>query len=298
MKKFLITVVLICSGTMAYAQLVDVESVQQIRLSENVIVNHPTISPDGSFAVVSDLASTALRRVDLATGKVDLITDNGSGVDVRISPDYQNVVYRQITTGKNRLRYTALKAYNFASGSVQQVLKPSRNLNGVAFNGTDVVAIEKGRARTKSLGKAKENRPVVSISQGHLNITINGKTTTLDPQGRSSYLWPSISPDGTKILYWAAYRGCFVCDLDGSNPLSLGELRAARWLDNNTVVGQRDRDNGEFITESRLIAADLKGTEQVLTDDSVVALNPSVSTDGKKIAFATNKGELYILNLK
>jgi len=28
----------------------------------------------------------------------------------------------------------------------------------------------------------------------------------------------------------------------------------------------------------------------VLTDDSVVALNPSVSTDGKKIAFATNKG--------
>ncbi len=150
MKKFLITVALICSGTMAYAQLVDVESVQQIRLSENVIVNHPTISPDGSFAVVSDLASTALRRVDLATGKVDLITDNGSGVDVRISPDNQNVVYRQITTGKNRLRYTALKAYNFASGSVQQVLKPSRNLNGVAFNGTDVVAIEKGRARTKS----------------------------------------------------------------------------------------------------------------------------------------------------
>lgn len=47
-----------------------------------------------------------------------------------------------------------------------------------------------------------------------------------------------------------------------------------------------------------MIAADLKGTEQVLTDDSVVALNPSVSTDGKKIAFATNKGELYVLNLK
>lgn len=122
MKKFFITVALICSGTMAYAQLVDVESVQQIRLSENVIVNHPTISPDGSFAVVSDLASTALRRVDLATGKVDLITDNGSGVDVRISPDNQNVVYRQITTSKNHLRYTALKAYNFASRSEQQVL--------------------------------------------------------------------------------------------------------------------------------------------------------------------------------
>ena len=136
MKKFFITVALICSGTMAYAQLVDVESVQQIRLSENVIVNHPTISPDGSFAVVSDLASTALRRVDLATGKVDLITDNGSGVDVRISPDNQNVVYRQITTSKNHLRYTALKAYNFTSRSEQQVLKPSRNLNGVAFNGT------------------------------------------------------------------------------------------------------------------------------------------------------------------
>ena len=38
MKKFFITVALICSGTMAYAQLVDVESVQQIRLSENVLI--------------------------------------------------------------------------------------------------------------------------------------------------------------------------------------------------------------------------------------------------------------------
>ncbi|MDE6266058.1 MAG: hypothetical protein K2M07_01740 [Muribaculaceae bacterium] len=298
MKKFFISAALICSGFMAYAQLVNVESVQRVNLPSTLAVNKATISPDGTFAVVSDLGSTALNSVDLASGRVSTITDNGSGVDVRISDDNQTVVYRQITTNKNHLRQTAVRAHDMSTGSEQQILKPTRNLNGVAINGTEVVAIEKGKARTKNLGKNKVSRPVVSIQEGHLNVTVNGKTTTLDPQGRSSYLWPSLSPDGTKVLYWVAFEGCFVCDLDGSNPVKLGELRAARWINDNLVVGQRDHDNGDYITDSELIASDLNGTKQVLTDASVVALNPSVSADGKKIAFTTNKGELYILNLK
>lgn len=298
MKKIFITAALICSGFMANAQLIDVESVQQVNLDSKVIVNKPTISPDGTFAVVSDLGSSALNRVDLATGRVSLITNNGSGVDLQISEDGQTVVYRQVTTDKKHLRHTAVRSHNLASGAEQEILKPSRNLNGVAINGTEVVVIEKGRAKAKNLGKNKIARPVVSIQEGHLNITVNGKTRTLDPQGRSSYLWPALSPDGTKIVYWVAYEGCFVCDLDGSNPVRLGELRAARWIDNNTIVGQCDHDNGEYILESQLIASDLSGKRQILTDASVIALNPSVSADGKKIAFSTDKGELFVINIK
>ncbi|MDE7153162.1 MAG: hypothetical protein K2O00_01805 [Muribaculaceae bacterium] len=298
MKKIFISALLICSGLLANAQLVNVESVQRINLDGKVIVNKPTISPDGTFAVVSDLGSSALNRVDLATGKLTLITDNGSGVDLQISEDGQTVVYRQVTTDKHHLRRTAVRSHNLANGAEQEILKPSRSLNGVAINGTEVVAIEKGRAKSKNLGKNKIARPVVSIQEGHLNVTVNGKTRTLDPQGRSSYLWPALSPDGTKIVYWVAYEGCFVCDLDGSNPVSLGELRAARWIDNNTIVGQCDHDNGEYILESELIASDLNGKRQVLTDASVIALNPSVSADGKKIAFSTDKGELFVINLK
>ncbi|MDE6463924.1 MAG: hypothetical protein K2L16_04750, partial [Muribaculaceae bacterium] len=127
---------------------------------------------------------------------------------------------------------------------------------------------------------------------------VDGRTVTLDPQGRGSYLWPQLSPDGTKIVYYLAGRGCFVCDTDGSNVRPLGMLRAAKWLDNETIVGMNDVDDGEFITSSSIIASNLEGVRQTLTSDDVIALYPSASADGRNIAFATPEGRLFIINLK
>ena len=95
-----------------------------------------------------------------------------------------------------------------------------------------------------------------------------------------------------------AYKGCYVCNIDGSNPISLGELRAARWLGNDMVVGMKDKDNGQFVTSSSLIVADLKGNRQTITESNMIAMYPSTSTDGKHIAFVSGEGELYVINLK
>ena len=75
-------------------------------------------------------------------------------------------------------------------------------------------------------------------------------------------------------------------------------LRAAKWLGNDMVVGMNDVDNGEFVTSSAIVASDLKGNRQELTNETLIAMYPSVSADGKKIAFATAEGELFIINLK
>ena len=162
-----------------------------------------------------------------------------------------------------------------------------------------MVAVEKGKLRTKNLGATKlAAKPAVAINQGHLTVTVNGKTTNIDPQGRSSYLWPALSPDGKKIVYYAAYLGCFVCNLDGSNPVSLGNLRAAKWLDDNTVVGMRDADNGDYVTESVVLAKSLDGKETKLTPETMIAMYPTATADGKKVAFSTVQGEVYVINLK
>lgn len=50
--------------------------------------------------------------------------------------------------------------------------------------------------------------------------------------------------------------------------------------------------------KSAIVAADLRGTLQTLTDESIIGLNPTVSADGSRIAFATAAGELYVINLK
>lgn len=300
MKKQLIAAILAFAGVAASAQLVEVNSMQRVDVPEGMIVSVPTISPDGSFIVVSDAAGNGLTKISVDGSAPVRITDNASPYDVLISADGSKIVYRQSTIGKDRLRYTALKSFDMAKKAETVLVKPSRNLNaGVTLAGNTVTAIEKGKTKVKKLASGDSKAaPVVSINYGHLDYTANGRTVTLDPQGRGSYLWPALSPDGTKVVYYLAGRGCFVCNVDGTDAKPLGLLRAAKWLNNDIVVGMNDHDNGEFVTSSNLVAADLNGNRQVITDDTLIAMYPTMSADGKKIAFATPQGELFIINLK
>ena len=72
-------------------------------------------------------------------------------------------------------------------------------------------------------------------------------------------------------------------------------MRAPVWYDDNTIVGMMDKDDGEFIYASTIVAATLEGTTQVLTDDSSIAMYPH-ATSGK-IVFSTPAGEAFIINV-
>lgn len=300
MKKILISAMLLLAGFGVNAQLLEVNSMQRVNMPEGMYVAIPTISPDGSYVVVSDLATDGLTKISLDGSAPVTVCTNGNGLDVRFSADGKQVIFRQSTVDRNHLRKTALKSVDLTTGKETQIVAPSRNLNaGIAVEGNTVTAVENGRAKVRRLGTGSSTAaPVVSINYGHLTYTANGKTVTLDPQGRGSYIWPTLSPDGSKIAYYLSGGGCYVCNTDGSNPIHMGELRAAKWLDNNTLVGMKDTDNGEFTTASEIVAVNLQGTRQVLTTDSHVAMYPSASADGKKIAFSTPAGELYIINIK
>lgn len=296
MKKIFISALLLTAGLLSSAQVVTVKSCTKVNLPQGTFAESPVISPDGKSVAFQH--GSALECVDLTTGKTVKLTDNGLGYNLTFTEDGSKVIFRQRTVNKNGLSYTALKSVSANGGNETVLVKPSRNLEGVSVSGTDVIAIEKKKAHKKSLGTLKgASRPTVSIEKGHLNVTVNGKTTTIDPQGRGSYLWPQVSPDGKKIVYFLVHKGCFVCNIDGSNPVSLKELRAANWLDNNTVIGMLDRDNGEFVTSSALVAKTIDGKAQTVTPDSMIAMYPSANADGSKVAFVSEKGELYILEL-
>ncbi len=300
MKKLLISALALMASLGMSAQLLTINSMEKVALPEGLYVNVPTMSPDGSFVVVSDVASDGLTQVMLDGTPAKAIAASASGYDVRISQDGSQVVYRQSTVGKDNLRYTSLRSVSLLNGKEVEIVKPSRRLNaGIALAGNTVTAVENGRARVRKLdGGSAEASAVVSINYGHLDYTKDGKTVTLDPQGRGSYLWPQLSPDGTKVVYYLAGRGCFVCNVDGSNPIALGMLRAAKWLNNEIVVGMNDVDDGESVQTSSVIASNLAGVRQVLTTDAVIAMYPTASADGHRVAFATPQGELYIMNIK
>ena len=298
MKKILLSALLLCSGVMGYAQLLNVQSIEKVALPSEVTVEKATISPNGDFVVIAQQGKAGIHRLDLNTKSVKTIAESGIMHDLKISSDGQTVVYREARVNEKRLRQIALKAFDLKRGTESMIVPFCRDLQGVALVNDNIIAVNSEKLTAKSLngGEAKVTMPVASIRYGQL--CIDGKV--ISPQGTTgnSYMWASVSPDGTRVLYFLASSGCYVANIDGSNPVCLGSLHAPRWYDNNTVVGMYDRDNGHEIYASRLVAVSADGkVKQNLTDDASLALFPSISEAGDKISYTTPAGELFIINI-
>ncbi|MBR3765768.1 MAG: hypothetical protein IKL11_01220 [Muribaculaceae bacterium] len=294
MKKVFISAMLLCSSVLGFAQLVEIQSVDKIDLPEGVSVNQATISPDGSFVVFSQNAKGGLHKMDLASKEINMISANGNSFDLKIASD-GTVVFRESRTAENKLRYTSLKAVD-ARGLETTLVAPTRDLNGFAVNGTNVMTVDNNKVEAKSLnGGVAVQMPVASIRYGQL--CIDGKVISPNGQDGASYLWPSISPNGTKVCYYLATKGCYVANIDGSDPVFVGAIRAAKWLNDLTVVGMHDIDDGSVVTSSKLVVASIDGkTAQDITVKESLAMFPT--TNGKRIAYSTPMGDLFIINLK
>lgn len=295
MKKIFITAaVVLATFTMSAKVFENVGPVQQV---QGITVDAPVISADGSFVVSA--STNGLDKIDLASGKAETIVKGSGFSRVALSPDGNTVVYAKTTYDKNHLSYKSLEATDIATGKTQTLVKASRDLAaGVALGNTEVKAVNDGRMAKKSINKgaqASAQLPVVAINKGHL--TVDGKT--IDPQGKGSYLWPQLSPDGKKIVYWLTYRGCFTCNIDGTDVRPVGGIRAAVWAGNDAVVGMVEQDaNAQVLTASKLVAIDLNsGEEQTLTPESVIAMYPSVDTNANRVAFTDPEGNLYFINI-
>ena len=295
MRKILFAMALGFSVS-AMAQVLNVTSIEQVNLPERATV--AAISPQGDYVLLTSATNQGLAKLDLTTHQSQVLsTAPSAGHNVKISPDGQTVVYREGSFNKKHLRLSSLKSVNLATGARQELVKPTRDLQGYAVDATSAGVVNKGKFSKKAIGNAKaQNVPVLSIDKGQLMITLNGKTRKLSPNGdQFSYMWASLSPDGTKVLYYQAAHGAYVCNLDGSNVRKVGKMRAPVWYDDNTVVGMIDLDDGEFIYASTIVAATLDGTTQTLTDDATIAMYPHAANG--KIAFSTPAGEAYIINV-
>lgn len=280
MRKTVIAGLALFMAALCQAGLPSVQSIEKVNLPAGMTVSMATISPNGDYAVVSSLSGTGLQRVDLTTGEVTEISQNASPLSVEISADGKDVIYREASYDKDHRRFVTLKSFNAERGESKTLVD-----------------------RTRSMRKVKADyagRASLSIEYGKLYVTTPaGKTYEIAPLGKecNSYLWPTLSPAGTKVLAFGVGTGAFVCDLEGNNVKTLGMYRAPQWLDNETVVAMDDYDNGVVTVKSTIMALSADGKEKAaLTGDDVVAVFPTPATG--KVAFTTPTGEMYIINLK
>ena len=279
MKKILLLVVALVS-VMASAQVLEVASVEKLNIPQNADSKIVGIAPDGTYVLISSQTNKGLQRFDLVSENVIKLTDaEGAGFGVEISADSKNVTYREVTYAADHSRMATLVSQDMATAQKTTLVKSTRDMQ---------------RARSRQAVS-----PVVFIQNGELMITVGTMSKVLSPNGQGrSYLWPSLSPDGTKVLYHLAGNGTWVCNVDGTNAKRIGSFRAPKWYNNNVVVGMNDLDNGHVVTSSEIVVYTLDGKNQVLTNNAIMAMYPYVSADGKKIVCSTPNGEAYLINLK
>ena len=304
MKKFLLGI-LVAASQFATAQIVDVVSMRQLPADMGTFY-FPTVSPQGDYLLVSDTGYKGLVKIDLATNKkVVLSTASSAGYYPSISSDGKKIAFRE-DSYQNNLRYVSVKSLDLSSSKVvaKEEMKPCRNFSGMQMaNG--LLKIAQGKKETlkkmeRAAGRMSEP-PMLVIEDMLMVIYKNGIRTEIVPNGKDkTYIWASISPDGKKIVYTVTTPPVctYVCDMDGKNPVALGQLNAPQWLGNNCVIGMNDKDDGHVVTSSSVEVVSIDGkVRRRLTPDSMKAMYPSASADGKVVAFHTLAGEIYVMNI-
>lgn len=287
--------------TPAWAQLLKVNSIEKVPVPHSdSTAQVAAISPAGNYLLLCSQAQEGLVKWDIASATSTVLTNaRGAGFNTRISDDGTTVAFQEVTINQDRLLMRAVKTIDINSGQTQQVASPSRELQGFEMNKNTITTVVDNNVSTRAIGKSNNviSRPIVSNRNLKLMLTENGITRQFTPNGEQySYIWASISPNADRVLYYVSELGCYSCRLDGSDMIKLGDMRAPHWLDDNTVVGMRDKDNGITITSSTIVVKNLQGDEQVLTASDMIALYPQVANKAGKIAFSTLDGDIYIIN--
>ena len=278
MKKTMLFVAACLLSLAASAQVLEVVSMQKLPIPAQAEMKVAGVSPAGDYILLTSGSNQGLQRYDLESQSLTTISDAaGAGYNVQVSNNGQEVVYRETSIDRNNLRQNKVVRLNMYNQRQNVVARNQRDMKHMTTS---------------------DNLTTVSIKDRLIVLTRNGLTTTLAPNGSHlSYIWPSVSPDGTKLCYYVCGNGCWVANIDGSNPQYIGhKCQAAKWYDNNTLVAMAAEDDGHFTTASAIVLYTLDGKQQTLTNDSMIAMYPYAAENA--IVFSTIEGETYLLNVK
>ena len=298
MKKVLL--LLVVSVQILFAQQIHVKTVEKITVPNNAGLYHPIFSPAGDYLLATAENFSGLQLYSFSTKSLStLTTDAGAGYEVQISDDGNSILYRKTELVK-QLKYTSLIEYKRSNAQKQELIAPTREVISAKFAANKPMYLKSKKLVRNNISTA-EVSALISIENQKMVIYNANSRKIIAPNGQNaSYFWASFSPDKKYIVYTVAGKGTFVCKVDGTNPISLGKLGAPVWLNNNWVVGMDDKDDGEKILSSQLIATTInaKIRQTVTTPIGLMAMYPAASADGSKIAFNTEKGEMYLLNIE
>ena len=286
MKRIVIILIYVCCVT-------SILKAQQILVQEDIpILQHqteqaysPILDTSGTILLYSQANYKGLYSYNLKTKEQRVISDaDGSGFDPVFSANSQTVYYK-VDRPRDGRQYKLLMRYDYNSRKSAPVSKDLRSLNEIR--------------KTRRIVEQTTMNQTACSEDLQLVVYRNGIRNVLDPvRETSGYIWVSVSPDKSKILFTAASKGTYVIDFDGNILANIGNMNSPVWFGNDMVVGMKDQDNGDYITKSVIWIQSLdKHINQPITPESRIALFPTASRETQQIVYQTDKGQLRLITL-
>ena len=252
------------------------------------------VSPDGQWLLYSPIDATTLQIKNLSSGIVTTVAHTGyPGFDAIFGADGK-VYYVTQQRKKNGLVYRTGHCYDPATGKSKVVLKPQHGrvqaLNaaaGVVINGERQVYYSNSHVGAYAYTRGDK---LYLVDAG-------GVTRALQPvKDSNGYLWASLSPDGTKVMFEAASYGLVVCDLNGTIIAELGEFLMPSWYNNDYIIAMSNAGNVR-LNGSRIWLMSIDGeTIKPVSPKEDRAVQP-MTAGGKVVYSILYSGEVKQLEL-
>jgi Tol biopolymer transport system component len=307
MRKTLIILLLLTSLT--FAQHVEVNSIIELTRSGNFMV--PKFSPDGNRLIFTCANYTGLWLYDFTSQKLSQLNDYpGAGYEPAFSNDGNILVFRKDDYEQQK-RLSTLIQLNLQNKTETKIENQERNLTPAQYlNDGTIVYRKRGLLQacrlkqTEKQSVSPDQQSFVYAELGQIVLWDKGKQKILKPladQGVQHYLWTSLSPDKTSLLFTAPGLGTFISDLDGNILTEVGYANAPKWSpDGQWIVYMVDQDDGHQITASDIwiSAADGSASYQLTDTPEIFEMNPCWSPDMHKIACDNQNGQILVINLE
>ena len=261
---------------------------------------HPCWSPDGKtiYFTASDYAG--IWSCPAAGGSLTQITtDRGSGYGFAISADGSRISWRRTLPGTLPGERIQEAVVMDLPGGSPAVIASGRSVSLPSFLRSEPVV---------SVGDRLQSAPatvlppgtvtVLGIENTRIAVLRDGVKSLLDPLGDGSYVWPSLSPDGSKLVAYETGKGTFVALPDGSHPVMIGRRDAPDWTrDGQWLIYMDDRDDGQRIVSSAIacVSPDGRSEGTLVSLPGAIALYPRCSPVDDRIVCSTAGGAILVI---
>ncbi len=278
MKRLFVALLACASLAGAQARIADVSAPEPLLRGTQSNLYNPVLSPDGTKLLFSKSDHSGLRMYDYNLGVTVTISDEArAGYNPVFSPDSRSVNFVTQTTDDRGLNMRVERSYDIATGTWTAVAPAARRVAPLA---------------------RRSGNTAVRTDGATLYITANGTEKAYNPVEAPAYLWASVSPDGSRVMFVAAGKGIYVTDLNGNIISFAGDFEAPVWYGNDCIVAMNATDDGHQFSSSQIVLVRADGSEiQEITRPESMTMTPAASIEAGRIVYSTIDGFLYQVNV-